>query len=59
MTAQGITPIRHLNNWEKLGGDNALLKFCEHIVSHAERYIPERVFEAKSIINQIKNKQPM
>lgn len=51
-----IIPIKNLNDWEKLGGDKALLSFCEHIISHSERYIPERVFEAKEITNNIKAK---
>lgn len=51
-----IIPIKKLNNWKKLGGDKALLSFCEHIISHSERYIPERVFEAKEIVNNLKSK---
>lgn len=50
-------PIKRITNWEKIGGNIALLEFCEHIVSHSERYVAERVFEAKEIINNLKSKK--
>ncbi len=54
---KGITPIVQLNDWKKLGGNTAIIEFCEHIISHAERYVPERVFEAKELLNNLKSKK--
>ena len=49
-----FTPIKNITNWEKLGGNTAIIKHCEHIISHAERYEKERVFEAKELLNNFK-----
>jgi hypothetical protein len=45
---KGVIPIKHIKKWNS---QSELLEFCEHIVSHSERYEKERVFEAKEIIN--------
>lgn len=50
------TPIKYITNWSILGGDIAIIKHCEHIISHSERYEKERVFEAKELLNNLKNK---
>lgn len=49
-----IAPIKYITDWSKLGGDKAMIEHCEHIISHAERYERERVFEAKTIIDNLK-----
>jgi len=48
-------PIKYITNWDILGGDIAIAKHCEHIISHAERYEKERIFEAKELLNNLKN----
>jgi hypothetical protein len=49
-----LMPIRQIKKWRS---DKELLEHCEHIVSHAERYVPARVFVAKEIINNFRNKE--
>ena len=46
----GVTPIRQIKDFT----EEELREFCQHIVSHSERYVPERVFEAKEILNSIR-----
>lgn len=46
---KGVIPITQIKKWTQA----ELKEFCEHIVSHSERYMSERVFEAKSILSTI------
>lgn len=47
---KGVMPIEHIKkDWEQ----SELQEFCEHIISHSERYEAERVFEAKGILSKI------
>lgn len=48
---QGVIPIKHIKKWTS----TELQEFCKHIVDHKERYEPERVFEAKEILNELNN----
>jgi|GEM_PF-4008429 len=56
MSENNFIPIGRITNWDKIGGDAVIIRHCEHIISHSERYMPERVFEAKEILNNKKNK---
>lgn len=49
---KGVTPIEQIKVWSN---ENELFEFCHHIVEHRERYEPERVFEAKSILTRKKD----
>jgi hypothetical protein len=42
-----LKTIRNMKIWKT---DADMLEYCEHILKHTERYIPERVFEAKNIL---------
>ena len=44
---KGIKPIKQLKKWKN---KEEMLNHCRHIISHAERYYPERVFEAKELL---------
>lgn len=48
-----VIPIKNITEFKN---DEELKDFCEHIVSHSERYEKERVFEAKEILNNLKKK---
>lgn len=50
---KGVIPIIHIKEWES---DAKLAEFCEHIISHSECYERERVFEAKTVLNNLKGK---
>ena len=50
---KGVIPIIHIKGWES---DAKLTEFCEHIISHSDRYERERVFEAKTVLNNLKGK---
>lgn len=44
-----MLPIKKIKKWK----NNELKEFCEHIISHRERYCKERIFEAKEILNNL------
>ena len=41
-------PINNIKKWET---KEAMLDHCRHIISHSERYEKERVFEAKTLLD--------
>ncbi len=43
-----IISIKKIKNW---ASKKEMLEFCDHIISHQERYSKERVFEAKELSN--------
>lgn len=47
----GLIPLR-----SQYQGD-ALKQHCGHILTHQHRYVDQRVFEAKSELNNLKNKE--
>lgn len=46
-----IIPIKNIRKWTS---EQELKDFCEHIISHSERYFASRVFEAKEILKNLK-----
>ena len=46
--------IKNIKKWKS---DEELREFCEHIVSHSERYTAERIFEAKEIFNNLASQE--
>jgi hypothetical protein len=40
-------PIKQIKIRES---DEKMLEYCQHIIDHQERYEPDRVFEAKNIL---------
>ena len=48
-----MSSIMNVKRWEN---DYELIEFCNHIISHSERFVSERVFEAKEILNNLKIK---
>ena len=46
----GVKPLTHLGL-----NQQQLVEHCQHIVEERDRYMPERVFEAKEILNQHNN----
>ena len=50
----GMMPIKLI---QKRKSDEELIEFCNHIISHSERYDPYRVFEAKSIIDNLSKQE--
>ncbi len=45
---KGAIPIKYIKKWKNT---EEMLSHCSHIISHAERYEKERVFEAKELLN--------
>ena len=43
-----MTPIKYIKKWKN---KEEMLEHCRHIISHAERYEKERIWEAKNILN--------
>lgn len=45
-------PIKHIKKWSS---KEDMLDHCRHIISHSDRYEKERVFEAKTILDNESN----
>ena len=50
-TMPALIPLTHLGL-----SPEKLKTHCEHILSHSERYVHERVFEAKTVLDNMKEK---
>ncbi len=46
-----VTPIEYIKKWNN---ETEIIKHCNHIITHSERYEKERVFEAKTVLQKLK-----
>ena len=43
-----LVSIKYIKDWDSI---NEMIEYCNHVLSHSERYVSERIEEAKKIIN--------
>jgi len=51
-----VIPIIRIKKWKN---NNEIIEFCNHIISHSERYEKERVFESKQLLDNLRNKKKL